>query len=92
MQTHHGSQTLGASIPHSQLPKSKGLGLVNIRSHTGTHKLNSFLQSIYRRICVWQHEQCFGYSPSLIPLGYCDLDGAIYNPKGVLRHVSAGCR
>ena len=44
-----------------------------------------YAHSLYRSILVWQPARCFGCSPSLIPLGYCDLDGAIYNPKGRLQ-------
>ena len=45
----------------------------------------SYTHSLYRGILVWQPQRCFGCSPSLIPLGYRDLDGEIYNPNGRLQ-------
>ena len=49
------------------------------------HRTKQFSTVKYRGILAWQPARRFGCSPSLIPLGYCDLDGAIYNPKGNLQ-------
>ena len=49
------------------------------------HRTKQFSTVKYRGILAWQPARCFGCSPSLIPLGYCDLDGEIYNPKGNLQ-------
>ena len=49
------------------------------------HRTKQFSTVKYRSILAWQPARRFGCSPSLIPLGYRDLDGAIYNPKGNLQ-------
>ena len=52
---------------------------------TSTPQVKQFSTVKYRGILAWQLERCFGCSPSLISLGYRDLDGGIYNPKGKLQ-------
>ena len=58
------------------------------------HEGNLLTRVKNRGILAWQPERCLsnsnilwwgmtqGFSPSLNPLGYRDLDGAIYTPQG----------
>ena len=52
---------------------------------TFTPQVKLFSTVKYRFIWAWSPKQCIGYSPRLIPLGYCDLEGATHNPKGRLQ-------